>query len=356
LTPSSGGSARDRDELVERVRAFVADRRLWRPGQRLVVGVSGGADSMCLLDVVRQIARSPRRIHVVHVDHQLRPDSSLDAELVAERSAHSGMTCEVVRHDVAGYAAERRVGLEQAGRISRYRAFARAAVERRAAAVLTGHTLDDSIETVLMHVVRGAGVEGLAGIAPSERLDLARLDASAPGSGPISVRLVRPLLVVRRAETTTYCQRNDVPWRTDPTNENPSFLRNRVRHHLLPVLRTYNPAVDLAIARTANLLRDEEEALRRSVERSWRRLARPVPRGAALDGPGWRRQPLAARRWLLRRAARELGAAGDDLGFDAIERAVAFGMARPRQPLQLPNRLTLRYEDDLLVLEQEERR
>lgn len=355
MTPSSGDRARDRDEVVERVRAFLDDRRLWRPGQRVVVGVSGGADSMCLLDVVRQIAR-PHRVHVVHVDHQLRPDSSLDAELVSERSARIGVTCDVVRRDVSEYAAARGIGLEQAGRITRYQAFVRAAAARRAAAVLTGHTLDDSIETVLMHILRGAGVEGLAGIAPSEPLDLARLDASPSDGALASVHLVRPLLVVRRTETAAYCERNDIPWRADPTNDDPSFLRNRVRHHLLPVLRTYNPAVDLALARTTNLLRDEEEALRRSVARSWRRLARPVPRGVALDGSGWRRQPVGARRWLLRRAADELGAGGDDLGFDAIERAMAFGMARRRQRLQLPNRLTLRYEDDLLVLEQEDRR
>ena len=329
------------DEAVERVRTFLSERRLWGASRRVVAAVSGGPDSVCLLHVLSRIDRTGRRLVVGHVDHRFRPDSHEDAEFVEQLARRFGLPYQTVRVDGPGYARAHGFGLEQAGRALRYQALAAVAHEHGAGLVATGHTLDDSVESVLMHFVRGAGPDGLVGIADREVLDLRSLGPAALDTGGPSVVVIRPLLAVRRAETAAYCVRHGLPWRTDPTHADTRLTRNRVRHHLLPVLRTYNPAVDLAVARTAKVVRDEHRWLDVIVGRIWKRLVRPGDNGVELRTDLLRRQPRAAQRRLLRRAAASAGGGGEDLGFEAIERALEFAAADRPARLQLPNRLVL---------------
>jgi tRNA(Ile)-lysidine synthase len=133
----------------------------------------------------------------------------------------------------------------------------------------------------------------------------------------------RPLLTVSRADTVAYCEARGISWRTDESNTDPRMLRNRVRGHLLPVLRTYNPAIDRALARTAAAVTEDERWLTELIARLWRRLAREDNGAACIGLASWRRQPVAVQRRLVRHFAEQIGFW--EIGFEAVERALHVG-------------------------------
>ena len=342
------------DRVLDRVGAFLTERRLWRPRGRLVVAVSGGANSLCLLASLLELQPARRAdVRVVHVDHGFRPSSTLDAEHVRELARGLGVACEVIRVDGPGYARDHGLGVEHACRALRYRALATVAARSGARAILTGHTADDSVESFVMHLLRGAGSNGLRGIAPTETLLVGRLGPGLGEAAGLPAALARPLLEVRRAETAAYCRARGVTWRADPTNDDPAFLRNRVRHHLLPVLRAYNPAIDAALARTASVLRDEGAWLETLIERRWRSCRRG-PGVVQIPLAWWRRQPRAARRRLLRRAASWLSGDGEPLDFAATERALAHLAEDRSGSMRLSRRLWLRRSGDQFELRRDD--
>lgn len=193
----------------------------------VVVGCSGGADSTALAHAAMALARAGRLgpVTLVHVDHQLREGSAADAQAVAALAAAGGaaLSAVTVRVDRG------RASLEDAAREARHAALERIADQRGAAAILLGHTADDQAETVLMRVVGGTGLGGLAGI-PARR-----------------GRIARPLLGARRSDTVEYCRRHGLSVVEDPTNLDPRHTRNRIRHGVMPVLRGENPRVSEAL-------------------------------------------------------------------------------------------------------------
>lgn len=199
-----------------------------------VVAVSGGADSVALTRALAQFYPADRLV-VAHLNHQLRgPDAEADAAFVAgllPELRHFTESADV-RADAAGN------NLEATARRVRYEFLARTARTVGADWVATGHTLDDQAETVLHRLIRGTGLRGLRGIAAGRDL--------VPG-----IRLVRPLLTVSRAAVVAYLRAVGQPWREDSTNADPTFTRNRIRHELLPLLRTFNPAMSESLARLA---------------------------------------------------------------------------------------------------------
>lgn len=317
--PSSEGDPVE--SVIRRVRRALEQARLASNRRRIVVAVSGGVDSLCLLDAavaVRSVDR-PNLI-VGHVDHQLRPDSAADAAHVADAAGRLGIRCQVKAVDVAAIARESGRGIEETARIARYRALSRIAKEVGASAILTGHTRSDSVETVLLHLLRGSGPRGLRGIEADETLDPALICHRGEAGEVTYLRVVRPLLEVDRDETVAYCAARSIAWRLDPTNADPHFARNRVRRHLLPVLRTYNPAVDASLDRLSHAVRDDERWIDRLVERAFRQLARRESNVVTFDVAAWTRQPLAVRRRLVLRVADQYRVG--DVGFEAVERAL----------------------------------
>ena len=353
MDASPRAAAATDDGVVRRVQAFLAEEPLGRGRGGFVVAVSGGADSLCLLDVLGRL-RPGRRggLRVVHVDHGFRPESALDAEFVQGVARRLDVPSEVVRVDGPGYARAHRLGLEHAARALRYRALATAAARHGCGAILTGHTADDSVESFVMHLLRGAGTDGLRGLAPIETLDVRRLGPGLHDAAAPAATVARPLLNVRRAETAAYCRERGLAWRVDPTNDDTAFLRNRVRHHLLPVLRTYNPAIDAALARTAAVLRDDGAWLDSLTARRWRSFELG-PAAAEVPLATWRRQPRAARRRLLRRAAAWLTDDGELPGFDATERALTQVATGRPGVVRLTRRVTLDRIGDRLRVRRE---
>ncbi|MDH3197747.1 MAG: tRNA lysidine(34) synthetase TilS [Candidatus Krumholzibacteria bacterium] len=229
-----------------------------------VVAVSGGADSTALLGALHALAPEWRlRLTVAHFDHRLRDGSARDAERVGELARSLGFPFRAAAGDVRARARARRETLEVAGRHLRYAFLEEAAGGEGADFIATGHTRDDQVETVLMRMLRGAGVRGLAGI-PARR-------------GAI----VRPLLAVTHAQTRAYCAARALAYADDPSNVDRRFARNRIRHDVLPALRAAAPGAEEA------LLRLQEQAAR-ALDVHRRTIAAFVPRALAREGAeGW---------------------------------------------------------------------
>jgi len=263
---------------------------------RILVGVSGGADSVALLLALDELIRANKlklKLHIAHVDHRLRKTASADARWVRELAARLGHEVSISRVDVKSLARLGRDNLEQSARRARYNAFARMSQKHRAATVLTAHTMDDQAETVLLNLLRGSGADGLGGIEPVR-----------PLSENSKTRLARPLLSwARREDTEGYCKSLSVEVRRDEMNADESFARVRARRRLLPLMASFNPRVVEALARTAELLRDDSDALESaagrllelSVDGTLKRTELRVDLIAAAR-PALRRRAL--RRWL----------------------------------------------------------
>lgn len=305
--------------LADRVAASVEAWALIPPGGRVVAAVSGGGDSVALLHLLGELAgRSVVTLAgVAHVNHRLRgPQSDEDERFCRGLAQRFGVPCVVESADVADLARARRVSVEQAGHQVRRAFFGRAARELGAGRVALGHTIDDQAETVLLRLVRGAGAAGLSGMRPR-----------------IGV-LVRPLLAVGRAELRRYLAEREIPFREDPSNADLRVPRNRVRHELLPHLRTYSLRVVEALARQAEIAQADEAWLSRRANELSADLV-SMGRGAVeVDAAGLAALPPA----LARRVAREAlvrAAPGRGVGFDAIERvrkAAAAGPGRADLP------------------------
>jgi tRNA(Ile)-lysidine synthase len=233
-------------------------RRGWRArGESAVVAVSGGADSTALLLALEELTRNGRlasELTAAHLDHGLRGERAAeDARWVGELARALGFRFVLGRASVGERAGAGRDNLEQAARRARYEFLAGAARGASARAVLAAHTLDDQAETVLLRLLRGSGAEGLGGMAAERRLE---------EGGEVLLR--RPLLGwARRADTENYCRVRGVGFRADEMNEDERFARVRVRRRLLPLLETFNPRAAETLARTAELLRDDSNALGR---------------------------------------------------------------------------------------------
>ncbi len=232
-----------------------------RAGVRVVVATSGGADSMALLRGVLESVETDRlsvEVIIAHLDHGLRGEQGRqDARWVAAQAAALRCEAEIGFADVRGRASAAGDNLEQAARGARYEFLRAAAEKHHARYVLTGHTMNDQAETMLMRLMRGGGTEGLGAIRP-----LRTLETSSPESST-DVQLARPLLGwAQSADTENYCCAQGVEFRHDAMNEDEAFARVRVRRKLIPLMESFNPRIIETLARTAGILREDADALR----------------------------------------------------------------------------------------------
>jgi tRNA(Ile)-lysidine synthase len=218
------------NDLTETILNTILRHRMIEGGEKLLLAVSGGPDSLCLLQAVSRLREQlfpDISLHVGHLHHGMRPETGdADAEFVEAVSAGLGVPCTVERVSVPNLAKERRIGVEEAGRAARYEFLLRLAQAVGASKIATGHNADDQAETVLMRCIRGAGPRGLGGI-PYVR----------PCEPDARVRIVRPLLDCRRAEIEQFLSQIRMRGRLDSTNLSPDYLRNRIRRSILPQLR-----------------------------------------------------------------------------------------------------------------------
>jgi tRNA(Ile)-lysidine synthase len=221
--------------------------------ETIVVAVSGGADSTALLLALQELKTASKlsvNICVAHLDHKLRKTSARDARWVADLAAKLGYECVIGRAKVAELAKANSDNLEQAARQARYAFLERTAKRKSAQYVLTAHTMDDQAETVLLRLMRGSAGGGLGG-----------MDAVRPLGAGSAIRLVRPLLWARRADTENYCRLRKTAFLVDEMNSDAGFSRVRVRQQLLPLMQSFNNRIVEAISRTAAQLREDRAVL-----------------------------------------------------------------------------------------------
>jgi len=327
---------RNKTNLESRVLDFVRRHDLVPRGQTLVIGVSGGPDSVCLLHLLANRREElGARLHAAHLDHQLRgAESGADAEYVSSLADSLGIPITTDRRDVAAYRAERNCSIEEAARELRYAFLARVAREVGAGRIAVGHTRDDQVETILMHILRGAGTSGLRGLVPCSPLDyesqgISSRDSSLSSPAPMqsgrgNLLVVRPLLDITREETASYCRDHRLAPRIDSSNLSLSFFRNRIRLQLLPLLRQYNPDVDGALLRLADIAGEDIALVEQQVSRLWDGVARREYDTIYLNKKRVANSPVALQRHLLRTAITRL--AGDARDIEAIHIEAARGL------------------------------
>jgi tRNA(Ile)-lysidine synthase len=306
---------------------------LFPTGARVLVAVSGGADSVALLHVLRVLERRGllTLAGIAHLNHQLRGgDADADEQFCRDLAARESLPIEVGHADVAHLAATRHQTIEHAARTARY-AFLEGAADRLGADVIAvGHTLDDQAETVLLRLFRGAGLRGLSGIRPR------------------AGRVVRPLLDVRRAELRRYAAAHDLTFRDDVTNRDTRMARNRIRLEVLPWLEQHAPGLPPVLARLAALAREDEDYLSRQALACYERLVSSTATGVALDVPGLREAPLPMASRVVRQALERV-AAERFVGAVHIDRVLELTVAAEGASVALPGCTATRREGRIVL-------
>ncbi len=289
-------------------------------GRRAGVAVSGGADSVCLLYLLRELATTlGLSLTILHLNHQLRADESdSDAEFVQKLGNSLGLSTVVECADIRSV----RDNLEQAGREARRQFFTKLIAANRLDVVATGHTQSDQAETVLYRLLRGSGTAGLAGVRP----------VTPDG-------LIRPLLDCKREQVESYLRERGIHWREDSTNRDREFVRNRIRHDLLPqLMKDYNPALPQTLAQTAVLAQDEEQYWNGEVDRIAERLLTRQGHAVLLVCRDLLALPRAAARRVLRRAIELVKGDLRSIGFEHVESLLKLaGGGEGHGRLQLPD-------------------
>ena len=336
--------------LPEKARRTIERYRMLRPGERVVVAVSGGPDSVALLRALYELRGDlDMELIVAHLDHRMRPSSRDDARFVAELAASLKLPLESREADVPALLQREKLSPEEGARRARYRFLREVAQTRDAQVVALGHTLNDRVETFFLNLLRGAGLEGLAGMPPVRR---------DPECG---LRYVRPLLECTRSEVLQYLKELGQEYREDPTNRDRRYLRNRVRLELLPVWERLRPAALDAVVRASEIAARAHEHLKRHVEELFPQIAERVCEGEeiVLRRGELLTQDAITREYLIREALRRLWGKdsndqelrGLEVGAEHVERLLR-EIERPRsgQQVTLPRGVRVLVESERVLL------
>jgi tRNA(Ile)-lysidine synthase len=298
--------------LLETIRKKLIQFGAVESQRPFVVGVSGGPDSMALVDAMIELGC---QVIVAHYNHQLRSDSGQDAVRVnLYANDHRVKFC-LGEANVAEYANTEMLSIEEAARILRYRFLFDCARQANAQAVAVGHTADDQVETILMHLIRGTGTEGLKGMGFS----------TCPNLWSDSIPLVRPLLSVWREDILKYLNAENITPCEDSSNTDITFLRNRIRHELIPVLQTYNSQIKSSIIRISEIARTEIDILDQATEECWKKVIKFVDSDRiCIDSQLFGNLHLGLKRRVIRKAIVALRPGINNLEFASVNRGLDF--------------------------------
>ena len=279
--------------MLDTIAAYIEQYGLLPERGTIVVAVSGGADSLCLLHLLHCLCGGPEKpypsvyLHVAHLNHLLRPEvSSTEATYIAHIAETWGLPITVGEIDVPTLARKQHMSLEEAARVARYRFLRDVAQGNR---IAVAHHADDQVETLLLHWLRGEGLAGMVGMAPHQQ------------------DIIRPLLGVTHAETVVYCRQHGLVPLEDASNADPRFLRNRIRHELLPLLTSLNPGIRATMLRNAEVTRVDVEWIEAQVDQAELAVVLDEQENSVtLNIVALRTLPRALQRHLLRRIAARL--------------------------------------------------
>ena len=325
---------------LQKLRRFIRRHEMLLGGEPVLVAVSGGVDSMVLLDMLLRLAPTMNlKLGVAHYEHGLRGEASKqDAQFVVEAARRHGLKVYVGHGDVKQIAEDHKLSLEEAARRARYTFLRKVARKHRFPVVVTAHSANDNAETVLLNLIRGSGVRGLAAIPPMRQM----------GEGVI---LGRPFLDFERSEIERYARELEIEWREDESNESTRFMRNRLRSELLPMLQQYNPSIIGTLNTTAEIMRNLEQYLSQSVQTAIERvIVEKSKERLALNLHQIKHYLPAMQTEIVQRGVSQ---AFDipPISFNATERALALLYRETGQKTDLGAGLTaLRDRDSLVVL------
>lgn len=278
----------------------------------ILLGVSGGPDSVFLLDILHQAGY---QLIIAHLDHQLREESVQEAEYVEKIASQLSIPILIERLDVGAYAQRHKLSTEQAARQARYEFLFRQAEFSGAQAVAVGHTADDQIETVFLHLLRGSGLTGLAGMKYR----------SLPNPWSHTIPLIRPILGVWRNQILAYLASRPFNPQQDLSNWDETYLRNRIRHELIPFLENYNPQMRRNVFQLTNILQEDDEVLQEVANNAWTSCL--LTQGAGhiqFNLFLLQQQPVAVQRRLVRKAFAALLNDLTDIEFQNIDQVIQF--------------------------------
>lgn len=327
---------------VRKVLRTVRKLKMIAPGESVLVGVSGGPDSVVLLHILNALAPGlSLRLGVAHLDHGLRPDAcKAEARMVADMARALDRPFYGQAVDVNRYARKHGLSVEEAGRACRYDFFNRIAGRHGYQRIAVGHQRDDHAELTLMFLLRGSGLQGISGI-PAVR----------------DRRIIRPLIDLKRSEIEAFIADNDLTCVHDASNTDPRHLRNRIRHRLIPLLESeYNPGIVSALNRLATIAGDEDRWAEQMVAPIYAKARiKREGRRLILDLKAIGPQPVAVRRRIIRRAVAEAKGNLRRITFAHVEAVMALSTAGARgSALHLPGRiLVTRSKDHLIVSRQQ---
>jgi tRNA(Ile)-lysidine synthase len=321
--------------MRNRVMATIKKYNMLSKGDGVVIGLSGGADSVSLISVMKELEHIfDIRLYAVHVNHGIRGDEADgDEDFVRELCESLGVELFTFKRDIPAEAERLSISVEEAGRRARYELFNEVLKKVNANKIAVAHNMNDNTETVLMHLFRGTGIKGLGGIAP------------------VRDNIIRPLIEVKRSEIEEYCEYNGLSYRTDSTNFEEEYTRNKVRLKLIPWLEdNLNPSVCEALNKFSNLMRDEDDYLNREAESEYERCKTDYDK-AALDVNRLRSlDPVLGRR-VVRLLFAEYVKSLKDISSEHIRQVFALAQKRSGSSINLPYELVARIEYDKLILE-----
>ena len=298
--------------MLDLIRKVVFEECSLNDTDTVLVGVSGGADSLCLMHVLSQLGLP---IVVAHLNHGLRPEAESETQRLKHYTEKLGVMFLYGHADVQALANSEKLTIEAAARKARYEYLFSQARRIGAQAVAVGHTADDQIETVLMHLLRGAGLTGLKGMARR----------TLPTEWSEDIPLVRPLLAAWRAQVMEYVLESGYQPVVDASNLDTSFTRNRIRHELIPFLEGYNPGIRGVLWRTAMIVQEDYSFMAEAIENAWHDCMLDHGVGyIILDHTHMQIKPDAIVRYVIRKAFVELSGQDREFDYVTVDRALHF--------------------------------
>jgi tRNA(Ile)-lysidine synthase len=322
---------------MERVLKYIREKQMVKPGDRVIVGVSGGADSVCLLFLLKTFAPVLGiTLSVIHIEHGIRgKESQKDADFVENLCGEWNLPCRVERRDIPGLSKEWKCSEEEAGRRVRYEVFQREKEALGGNRIAVAHNRDDQAETILWNLVRGSGLTGLGGIRP------------------IRGEIIRPLLILTRTEIEEILKKEGIPWREDASNQELIYTRNRIRKKILPLLKEeLNSQAAEHIVQAGEKIQAAEEYFCREGRRKAERLGKAGEGGFYLQKSGLLQEASVLRPYILREGMKEfLGISPENFSSVHFQEILELLEKQSGKKLSLPKKLLVRTEGDYLVFE-----
>ncbi|MEA3279165.1 MAG: tRNA lysidine(34) synthetase TilS [Thermodesulfobacteriota bacterium] len=337
------------NKLLHNVEQTIKKHRMFQQGDSVLVCVSGGSDSVALLHILHKLTpKFSLRLGVAHLNHGLRQkDSDYDAEFVATLARNLDLPCYISKEDVRTFQRRHKLSMEEAARRVRYAFYDRVAEKNRFNKIALGHNSNDNAELILMYLFRGSGPLGISGIPPVR-------NTGNPGT-----KIVRPLIMVTKSETSCFLEEKGLKYVFDISNLDTKYLRNRIRHHLIPFLKkSYNPGIIKTLNRLASIIRVEEEWIEKIIEPVFKKTVLDIKNDKiTLSIPIINKIHIAARRRIIRKAIAIIKGDLRRITFAHIDSIVTFIESKSIcNCLDLPDRIRIERNRDVLFLSKEKKR